>query len=149
MSAKDPNLLFSVFLKISLPFECFPFFPKDLGGSASISNPCFFSGFPCCFPKRQGKQDQGSANASPRKSAKERPKERKRALPCKNYKETTLFGNSQLKSVPDCHILFGNLAIPLLLSGLVCKEAQEHDSGIVAGAAPVSVVASCRRFVRV
>ena len=32
---------------------------KDFRGSASIGNPCFFGGFPCRFPKRQGKEDQG------------------------------------------------------------------------------------------
>ena len=64
-----PNLLFLAFLDFLAFFlfkvfvailSVFPFFPKDLRGSASIGNPRFFGGFPCRFPKRQGKEDQGS-----------------------------------------------------------------------------------------
>ena len=63
-----PNLLFLAFLvflafflfKEFLAILCvFLFFPKDFRGSASRRNPCLFGGFPCCFPKRQGKEDQG------------------------------------------------------------------------------------------
>ena len=62
------NLLFLAFLDFLAFFlfkeflailSVFPFFPKDLRGSASIGNPRFFGGFPCRFPKRQGKEDQG------------------------------------------------------------------------------------------
>ena len=63
-----PNLLFLAFLVFHAFFlfkeflailSVFPFFPKDFWGSASRRNPCFFGGFPCCFRKRQGKEDQG------------------------------------------------------------------------------------------
>ena len=63
-----PNLLFLAFLVFLAFFlfkeflailSVFPFFPKDFRGSASRRNPCLFGGFPCCFPKRQGKEDQG------------------------------------------------------------------------------------------
>ena len=64
-----PNLLFLAFLFFLAFFvvfkeflailSVFPFFPKDFRGSASRRNPCRFGGFPCCFPKRQGKEDQG------------------------------------------------------------------------------------------
>ena len=37
----------------------FPFLPKDFWGSASRRNPCLIRGFPCHFPTRQGKEDQG------------------------------------------------------------------------------------------
>ena len=53
---------------MSLPFwfslhslrflSVFPF-SKDFRGSAGRRNLCLFGGFPCCFPKRQGKEDQG------------------------------------------------------------------------------------------
>ena len=65
---KHSNLLFLAFLGFLAFFlfkeflailSVFPFFPKDSRGSASRRNPCFFGGFPCCFPKRQGKEDQG------------------------------------------------------------------------------------------
>ena len=66
----DPNLLFLAFLDF-LAFllfkeflailSVFPFFPKDFEGSASKRHPCFFGGFPCRFPKRQGKDNQGSS----------------------------------------------------------------------------------------
>ena len=37
-----------------------------------LKNPCFFVGFPCLFPKKQGKEGQGySAEAPARKSASE------------------------------------------------------------------------------
>ena len=38
----------------------FPSFSKDFRGSAGIRNPCFFGSFPCLFPKKQGKEGQGS-----------------------------------------------------------------------------------------
>ena len=38
-------------------FSVFPFFPQ--GGLLRIRNPCFFGGFPCRFPEKQGKEDQG------------------------------------------------------------------------------------------
>ena len=38
----------------------FPFFSRDFGGSVGIKNPCFFGGFPCLFPKNQGKEGQGN-----------------------------------------------------------------------------------------
>ena len=44
---------FLVFLSV------FPFFSRDLGASAGIKNPGFFGGFPCLFPKNQGKEGQG------------------------------------------------------------------------------------------
>ena len=37
----------------------FPFFSRDFRGSVRIKNPCFFGGFPCLFPKKQGKEGQG------------------------------------------------------------------------------------------
>ena len=37
----------------------FPFFSKDFRVSEEMENPCFFGGFPCLFPKKQGKEDQG------------------------------------------------------------------------------------------
>ena len=56
-----PNLPFLTFLDF-LAFYLFkeflailsvlPFFPKDFRGSASQRNPCFFGGFPGCFPKK-------------------------------------------------------------------------------------------------
>ena len=39
----------------------FPFFSRDFRGSVGIKNPCFFGGFPCLFPKKQGKEGQGKA----------------------------------------------------------------------------------------
>ena len=64
-----PNLLFLAFLVFLAFFlfeeflailSVFPFFPNNFRGSESRRNPClFFGGFPCCFPKRQGKEDQG------------------------------------------------------------------------------------------
>ena len=45
---------FLVFLRV------FPFFSKDFRGSLRIKNPCFLGGFPCRFPKKQGKEDQGT-----------------------------------------------------------------------------------------
>ena len=80
---KNPNLLFLAFL-VFLPFflfkeflailSVFPFFPKDFRGSAGRRNLCLFGGFPCCFPKGTGKEDQGTlftkntARATPRKA---------------------------------------------------------------------------------
>ena len=65
---RNPNLLFLAFLVFLACFlfkeflailSVFPFFPKDFRGLAGRRNPCLFGGFPCCFPKRQGKEDQG------------------------------------------------------------------------------------------
>ena len=76
-SAETPKSSFPLFfISCLFPFQgspCdfkrFPSFPKDFRGSASTRNPCFFGGFPCCFPKRQGKEDQGVAWKSQLKSA--------------------------------------------------------------------------------
>ena len=66
---KYPDLLFLAFLdflafllfKEFLAFlSVFPFFSKDFRGSVETQNPCFFGVFPCLFPKKQGKEDQGS-----------------------------------------------------------------------------------------
>ena len=57
------EFLFS-FLRNSFLFSVFPFFPKDFRGSLGIKNPCFFGGFPCRVPKKQGKEDQGLFNKS-------------------------------------------------------------------------------------
>ena len=65
----NPVLPFLVFLEFLdfLPCEeflvflsVFPFFSRDFRGSVGIKNPCFFGGFPCLFPKKQGKEGQGS-----------------------------------------------------------------------------------------
>ena len=40
-------------------FSVFPFFPRDFRGRLRIKNPCFLGGFPCRFPKKQGREDQG------------------------------------------------------------------------------------------
>ena len=53
------SLPFSFSTKFLAILSVFPFFPKGFRGSASRRNPCLFRGFPCCFPKRQGKEDQG------------------------------------------------------------------------------------------
>ena len=53
-----PGEDFLVFLSV------FPFFSRDFRGSAGIKNPCFFGGFPCRFPKKQGKEGQGSFRLS-------------------------------------------------------------------------------------
>ena len=50
-------MLFKEFLAF---LSVFPFFSKDFRGSEETENPCFFGGFPCLFPKKQGKEDQGS-----------------------------------------------------------------------------------------
>ena len=64
----NPDLRFLVFLDFPafLLFEeflaflsVFPFFSKDFRGSEETENPCIFGGFPCIFPKKQGKEDQG------------------------------------------------------------------------------------------
>ena len=66
---KNPVLPFLVFLEFLVFFCCedflvflsvFPFFSRDFRGSVGIKNPCFFGGFPCRFPKKQGKEGQGS-----------------------------------------------------------------------------------------
>ena len=49
---------FLVFLSV------FPFFSRDFRGSVGIKNPCFFGGFPCRLPKKQGKEGQGRRNFS-------------------------------------------------------------------------------------
>ena len=65
-----PVLPFLVFLEFLVFSPCeeflvflsvFPFFSRDFRGSAGIKNPCFFGGFPCNFPKKQGKEGQGFA----------------------------------------------------------------------------------------
>ena len=65
----DPVLPFLVFLEFLVFSPCadflvflsvFPFFSRDFRGSVGIKNPCFFCGFPCLFPKKQGKEGQGS-----------------------------------------------------------------------------------------
>ena len=40
-------------------FERFSLLSRDFRGSVGIQNPCFFGGFPCLFPKKQGKEGQG------------------------------------------------------------------------------------------
>ena len=50
--------LFSKELLAFLSFF-FPSFPWIFGSSPRIKNPCFLVGFLCCFPKKQGKEDQG------------------------------------------------------------------------------------------
>ena len=52
-------LAFFLFKEVLAILSVFPFFPREFRGSASRRNPCLFGGFPCCFPKRQGKEDQG------------------------------------------------------------------------------------------
>ena len=39
----------------------FPPSSKDFRGSEETENPCFFGGFPCLFPKKQGEEDQGGS----------------------------------------------------------------------------------------
>ena len=41
--------------------QCFPFSSKDFRGLARIKIPFFWGDFPCLFPKKQGKEDQGLA----------------------------------------------------------------------------------------
>ena len=51
-----------------MPFwRVLPFFPKDFRGSDERKNPSRFGGFPCRFPKKQGKEDQGSFRALEKK----------------------------------------------------------------------------------
>ena len=68
MPLNFPVLPFLVFLKFLVFSPCeeflvflsvFPFFSRDFRGSVGIENPCFFGGFPCLFPKKQGKEGQG------------------------------------------------------------------------------------------
>ena len=68
-----PVLPFLVLLEFLDFFPCeeflaflsvFPFFCRDFRGSVGIKNPCFFGGFPCLFPKKQGKEGQGKHLAS-------------------------------------------------------------------------------------
>ena len=65
-----PDLPFLVFLEFLVFFlseeflaclSVLPFFPRDFGGSPRRKNPFLFCGFPCRFPKKQGKEDQGFA----------------------------------------------------------------------------------------
>ena len=64
---KNSDLPFLAFLEF-LAFFLFKeflafsaFLPSSIGkGRLSIKSPCFFGGFPCRFPKKQGKEDQGS-----------------------------------------------------------------------------------------
>ena len=65
---RSPDLPFLAFLEFLAFFSykeflaflsVFPFFPKDFTGSLGKKNPCFFGGFPCLLPKKQGKEDQG------------------------------------------------------------------------------------------
>ena len=54
-----PNLLFLaffVFKEFLAILTVFPFFPKELRGSASRRNPYLFGGFPCCFPNGKEKK---------------------------------------------------------------------------------------------
>ena len=69
-----PNLLFLAFLDFLAFFfreeflaflSVFPFFPRNFKGSKERKNPCFFGGFPCLFPKTQGKEDQGGSVPGP------------------------------------------------------------------------------------
>ena len=54
------NSLLVSFARNSLFFERFSFiFSWDFRGSLGKKNPCLFGGFPCLFPKRQGKEDEG------------------------------------------------------------------------------------------
>ena len=68
ISAPCPS--FPCFLEFLVFFLCeeflvflsvFPCFSRDFRGSVGIQNPCFFGGFPGHFPKKQGKEGQGSA----------------------------------------------------------------------------------------
>ena len=52
-----PYKEFLVFLSV------FPFFSRDFRGSVGIRNPCSFGGFPCHFPKKQGKEGQGGVRS--------------------------------------------------------------------------------------
>ena len=63
-----PVLPFLVFLEFLVFCPCeeflvfssvFPFFSRDFRGSVGTKKPCFFGGFPCLFPKKQGKEGQG------------------------------------------------------------------------------------------
>ena len=69
----NPVLPFLVFLEFLVFWPCkeflvflsvFPFFSRDFRGSVGIKIPCFFGGFPCHFPKKQGKEGQGSSRKS-------------------------------------------------------------------------------------
>ena len=55
---------FLVFLSV------FPLFSRDFRGSVGIKNPCFVGGFPCLFPKKQGKEGQGRSRPSSRKNSR-------------------------------------------------------------------------------
>ena len=65
-------LEFLVFFSLSgIPcfLSVFPFFSREFRGSVGRKSPCFFGGFPCHFPKRQGKEAQGSdCNRNSKKS---------------------------------------------------------------------------------
>ena len=47
------------FARNSLLFERFPLLSQEFQGVGGEKNPCFFGGFPCFLPKKQGKEDQG------------------------------------------------------------------------------------------
>ena len=61
-----PDLSFLAFLEFLAFFFCeeflvfssvFPLLSRDFRGSLGKKNPCLFGGFPCLFPKKQGKED--------------------------------------------------------------------------------------------
>ena len=87
-SRRDPpDLPFLAFLEFlafslvrnSLLLSVFPFFPKDFRGSLGKKNPCFFGGFPCFLPKKQG--PLGSPLAIYRAQNPETPKSLQKSLP--------------------------------------------------------------------
>ena len=53
---------------ISLFFERFSLLSRDFGGSVGTKNPCFFGGFPCCFPKKKEKKDRELSSSEKSKS---------------------------------------------------------------------------------
>ena len=60
-----PFLVFLEFL-VFFPLRGIPCFlsdflfsSRDFRGSVGIKNPCSVSGFPCIFPKKQGRKDRG------------------------------------------------------------------------------------------
>ena len=48
-------LVFSPCVEFLACLSVLPFFSRDFRGSVRIKNPCFFGGFPCLSPKKQGK----------------------------------------------------------------------------------------------
>ena len=74
---KRPCPSFPCFWEFLVSFPCeeflvfssvFPFFSRDFRGSVGIRNPCFFGGFPCLFPEKQGKGREGKGRGSQRSS---------------------------------------------------------------------------------